>query len=57
MLQKGPTPEETLARVEAAIAEFEGRPDRIRRSALIEALYRQRAQLRGRRPRYLDRDW
>jgi hypothetical protein len=46
-----------LARVEQAIAEFESRSlsGRVRRNALLDALYRQRVQLRAKLPlRLLD---
>lgn len=55
MLQRSESTQEILARVEAAIAQFEARPDRIRCSALLEALYRQREQLAAKRPG-LERD-
>jgi hypothetical protein len=38
-------PEVVLNRIDAAIVEFEGRPDQSRRSALLEALYRRRDAL------------
>jgi hypothetical protein len=45
MLQRKIAPDDALQRVEAAIAEFEQRPDRLRCAALLDALYRQREQL------------